>query len=229
VRIGRTPGSSDLTALTERVHELAPGVQAEVVDIVGPVVGSELRGAGWAEVLAALHALWARPEGPGVPHNAQPMLTVGTGRADVTVPGGGRAVVAVHPEDRDGGRSYLEVDVWAGEVLCPVTLRSYALGAVHQALGMVWSEGIAVDETGEPVDLTIRSFGILAARDMPEVVVRLHEGDGWPVNGSDAVFVATLAAAWIAEGLPAEWPTRRAAVRAPLSDVAPSSGREEGA
>ena len=82
-----------------------------------------------------------------------------------------------------------------------MTLRSYALGAVHQALGMVWSEGIAVDEAGEPVDLTIRSFGILAARDMPEVTVRLHEEDGWPVNGSDAVFVATLAAAWIAEGL----------------------------
>ena len=52
--------------------------------------------------------------------------------------------------------------MWAGEILCPVTLRSYALGAVHQALGMVWSEGIAVDDAGEPVDLTIRSFGILA-------------------------------------------------------------------
>jgi aerobic-type carbon monoxide dehydrogenase small subunit (CoxS/CutS family) len=227
VRIGRTPGSADLASLTESVQALAPGIQVEVVDLAGPVVGSELRGAGWAEVLAALHALEARPEGPEVPHNARPMLTVGTGRADVTVPGGGRAVVDVHPEDRDGGRSHVEVDVWAGEVLCPVTLRSYALGAVHQALGMVWSEGIAVDETGEPVDLTIRSFGILAARDTPEVVVRLHEDDGWPVNGSDAVFVATLAAAWIAEGLPGEWPTRRAAVRAPVRDVAPSGGREE--
>ena len=113
----------------------------------------------------------------------------------------------------DGERGRVEVDVWAGEVLCRVTLRSYALGAVHQALGMVWSEGIAVDAAGEPVDLTIRSFGILAARDMPEVVVRLHEEERWPVNGSDAVFVATLAAAWIADGLPARWPTRRAAVR----------------
>ena len=229
VRIGCTAGSSDLTALTQQVQAVAPGVQVEVVDIAGPVVGPELRGAGWAEVLAGLHALRARPEGPDAPHNARPMLTVGTGRADVTVPGGGRAIVEVHPEDRDGGRSHVEVDVWAGEILCPVTLRSYALGAVHQALGMVWSEGIAVDETGEPVDLTIRSFGILAARDMPEVVVRLHEADGWPVNGSDAVLVATLAAAWIAEGLPAEWPTRRAAVRAPVRDVAPSSGREEDA
>jgi aerobic-type carbon monoxide dehydrogenase small subunit (CoxS/CutS family) len=227
VRIGCTPGSSDLTALTEQVQAVAPGIEVEVVNIAGPIVGPELRGAAWAEVLAALHALRARPEGPDAPHNARQMLTVGTGRADVTVPGGGRAIVEVHPEDRDGGRSYVEVDVWAGEILCPVTLRSYALGAVHQALGMVWSEGIAVDGTGEPVDLTIRSFGILAARDMPEVVVRLHEDDGWPVNGSDAVLVATLAAAWIAEGLPAEWPTRRAAVRAPVRDVAPSSGREE--
>jgi aerobic-type carbon monoxide dehydrogenase small subunit (CoxS/CutS family) len=227
VRIGCTPGSSDLTALTQQVQTVAPGLRVEVVDIAGPVVGPELRGAGWAEVLAALYALRACPEGPDAPHNARPMLTVGTGRADVTVPGGGRAIVEVHPEDRDGGRSHVEVDVWAGEILCPVTLRSYALGAVHQALGMVWSEGIAVDETGEPVDLTIRSFGILAARDMPEVVVKLHEDDGWPVNGSDAVLVATLAAAWIAEGLPAEWPTRRAAVRAPVRDVAPSIGREE--
>jgi hypothetical protein len=226
VRIGRTPGSSDLATLAEHVQRLAPGLQVELLDVVGPPVGPELRGAGWAEVLAALHALRARPGGPE-PHNAGPMLTVGTGRADVTVPGGGRAIVEVHPEDGDGGRSQLVVDVWAGEVLCAVTLRSYALGAVHQALGMVWSEGIAVDETGEPVDLTIRSFGILAARDMPEVVMTVHEDDGWPVNGSDSVFVATLAAAWIAEGLLPAWPTRRAVVRAPRRDVAPSGGREE--
>jgi xanthine dehydrogenase small subunit len=98
---------------------------------------------------------------------------------------------------------------------------------VHQALGMVWSEGIAVDEAGEPVDLTIRSFGILAARDMPEVVINLHDEDVWPVNGADAVFVATLAAAWMAEGLPTSWPTRRAVVRAPFRDVPASGGQEE--
>jgi hypothetical protein len=59
---------------------------------------------------------------------------------------------------------------------------------------------------------------------MPEVVVRLHEEEGWPVNGSDAVFVAALAAAWVADGLPSRWPTRRAAVRAPFRDVARSGG-----
>ena len=151
-----------------------------------------------------------------------PDRAVGHGEALVDVPGAGTARVAL--DWRDASRGRVEVDVWAGDIVCPVTLRSYALGAVHQALGMVWSEGIAVDVAGEPVDLTIRSFGILAARDMPEVTVRLHHEDGWPVNGSDAVFVATLAAAWMAEGLPGRWPTRRDAVRAPSRDVAPSGG-----
>ena len=129
----------------------------------------------------------------------------------------------------EGPRGRLHADVWAGTVLDRVTLRSYTLGAVHAALGQVWSEGIAVDEDGEPLDLTIRSFGILAARDMPDVTVDLHEDDeeGWPVNGSDAVFAATLGAAWLAEGLPATWPTRRAAVRSPRREVAPI-GRSRG-
>ena len=213
VRVGTTPGSPDLGPLLSRLRSLAPGLVVEEVEVVGPPVSSDLRGAGWAEVLAALAALRA---GPGA---------VGEGRADVSVTGAGRA--AVELRHRDGERGEVVVDLWAGEVLCPVTLRSYALGAVHQALGLVWSEGIAVDETGEPVDLTIRSFGILGARDMPAVTVRLHEDDGWPVNGSDAVYTATLAAAWLAEGLPPRWPTRRAAVRAPHRDVAASGGREE--
>ncbi len=183
-----------------------------MVEVSGPPVALELRGAGWAELLAAQQVC------------AAPRLAVGEGRADVEVPDAGRAVVTLHGSVGERGR--VEVDVWAGALLCPVTLRSYALGAVHQALGLVWSEGIAVDGTGEPVDLTIRSFGILAARDMPAVEVRLHPEERWPVNGSDAVFAATLAAAWMAEGVPASWPTRRAAVRAPRRDVAPSERPE---
>ena len=50
-----------------------------------------------------------------------------------------------------------------------VVLRSYCIGAAHMALGWVTSEGIRVDETGEPRDLTIRSFGILRATEMPSV------------------------------------------------------------
>ena len=216
VRLGRTPGSAELGPLVARLRALHPGLDVEEVEVTGPPVAPELRGAGWAEVTAALCAVAAEP-GPA-----------GTGRVRVALPGAGSAEVALRPgDDDDDGRGRVEVDVWAGEILCPVTLRSYALGAVHQALGLVWSEGIAVDDAGEPVDLTIRSFGILAARDMPDVVVRLHQEDRWPVNGSDAVFVATLAAAWIADGLPARWPTRRAAVRAPFRDVPRSGVREE--
>ena len=213
VRVGRPQGSADLAPLVARLHELCPGVRVEEVEVAGPPVAPAPRGAGWAEVLAALHVRRA-PAGPDR-----------TGHAHVALPAAGCASVDLRLGD--GPRGRIDVDVWAGAALRPVTMRSYALGAVHQALGMVWSEGIAVDGAGEPVDLTVRSFGILAARDLPEVTVRIHEEDRWPVNGSDAVFVATLAAAWTAEGLPGRWPTRRAVVRAPGRDVAASGGREE--
>ncbi len=217
VHVGRSPGSADLAPALERVRVLCPGIEVEQVEVAGPPVSPDLRGAVWAEVLAA-QAVVSPPGPPGPPGE-------GGGVCEVTVPRAGRARVEVRGES--GSRGRVDVEVWAGEVLCPVTLRSYVLGAVHQALGMVWSEGIAVDGAGEPVDLTIRSFGILAAKDMPEVNVTVHEEDRWPVNGSDAVFVATLAAAWSAEGRPPSWPTRRAAVRAPLRDVPASFGGEE--
>jgi len=210
VAVGWTAGSPELTAAVTRLAELAPGVEVELVEITGPPVGPDLRGAVWAEVLAARHVVVVSGDAPAAP---------GCGRADVTLPGGARATVEL---DATEGRGRATVEVWAGALLDPVTLRSYALGAVHQALGLVWSEGIAVDDAGVPVDLTIRSFGILPARDMPEVTVVLHEGDGWPVNGSDAVFVATLAAAALADGAPAQWPTRRTGGRAHEWPVAAS-------
>ena len=44
------------------------------------------------------------------------------------------------------------------------------------ALGWVLTEGLAVDaNTGEIHDLTIRSFGILRARDTPPVRVEIVE------------------------------------------------------
>ncbi len=216
VRLGRSAGSPELSALVSHLRTLAPGLEVEEVPVVGPPVSSDLRGAGWAEVLAALAVLAARRD---------PATPTGAGRATVSVPGGGRATVEV--DLAGGGRGRVGVEVWAGAVLSPVTLRSYALGAVHHALGLVWSEGIAVDAAGEPVDLTIRSFGILASRDMPDVGVTIHADERWPVNGSDAVFAATLAAAWIAEGCPPRWPTRRDAMRSPRRDVTPLRHREE--
>jgi xanthine dehydrogenase small subunit len=228
VRVGRTAGSLDLGEIEERLARVAPDVVVEVVDIAGPPVAHDLRGAVWVEVLAARHALAAhRAQGSGDgTGNGE-----GTGSADVTLPGGGRAAVNVHTGAGAGpaGRGTVAVEVWAGELLDPVTMRSYVVGAVHQALGLVWSEGIAVDAAGVPLDLTIRSFGILAAREMPQVEVTLHEDERWPVNGSDAVFAATVAAAWLAEGVPPRWPTRRGGVdhhrgAAGAADAAQSGG-----
>ena len=95
------------------------------------------------------------------------------------------------------------MSVAAGEPLDEVVLRSYALGAAHQALGWVRSEGVAVDDDGTVLDLTIRSFGILAARDMPAVEVVVEDDRGPPVPAGDTVFAAVAAAAWLAAGLAA--------------------------
>ena len=63
-----------------------------------------------------------------------------------------------------------------------------------------------VDHAGTPVDLTIRSFGILRASEVPPIDVVIEPDDGPPVNGSDAVFAAVAAAAWRAAGHPPRWP-----------------------
>lgn len=193
MRVARTPGSPSLDPLVARVAQVAPGLEVQLVDIDGPPVSSDLRGAGWAEASIGLCVLGALAAGRATPGAA----------LEVQGPGGGRARAAVAP----GG--VVDVEVWAGAVLDEVMLRSYCIGAVHQALGWVYQEGIAVDEAGAVQDLTIRSFGVLSACDTPWVNVTLHHEDRFPVNGSDAVFAATAAAAWLTGGLAPAWPTRR--------------------
>jgi xanthine dehydrogenase small subunit len=123
---------------------------------------------------------------------------------EVRAPSGGWAEARCRPDDS------IDVTVDAGQVVDEVVLRSYCLGAAHQALGWVRSEGIAVDDQGAVRDLTIRSFGILQARAMPPVTVNIVSGSSRPaVNGSDAVFAAVAAARWLADGLPPEWPIAR--------------------
>ena len=169
-RRAAAPGSADLGAGWPRCGR-CPGVEVEEVEVAGPPVSPDLRGAGWAEVLAA-RATCAAATGPARRRMRR--------RAEVTLPGrwSGPGRGAARATDRGDGSTSR-----CGPARCSaaVTLRSYALGAVHQALGLVWSEGIAVDEAGEPVDLTIRSFGILAAEDMPEVTV--DRARGGPVAG----------------------------------------------
>ncbi len=126
----------------------------------------------------------------------------------VRSPLGAYAGARVHLDPVSGCLDRVEVAINGGDPLDATVLRSYCVGAAHQALGWVLSEGLAVDEaSGEVHDLTIRSFGILRAKDMPRVEVTVVDDDRPPVAvASDAVFAATAAAAWIAVGLPEAWP-----------------------
>jgi hypothetical protein len=176
------------------VASVAPGLVLEQVSVLGPAVSLSLRAAVWAE--AAALAAAARHGRVGTP--------VTDVSVEVVAPGGGRAIV------RCAADGSFDIEVFAGAVLDRVALRSFVIGASHQALGWVRSEGIAVSAEGSVQDLTIRSFGILQARAMPEVTVRIvDQPDRAPVNGSDAVFAAVAAARWLADGLPVAWPTDR--------------------
>jgi xanthine dehydrogenase small subunit len=169
--------------IVDAVRSLAPDLVVEEVEVRGPPTSTSMRAAGWAE--------------------AHVLLSGAAGRAEaVRAPSGAVAEAEV-------GSDVVRVRVACGDPLDEVVLRSYCIGATHMALGWVWSEGVAVDEDGDPQDLTIRSFGILRARDMPRVDVDIDRTGGQPVNGSDAVFAAVAAAAWIGEGCAQDWPTRR--------------------
>jgi aerobic-type carbon monoxide dehydrogenase small subunit (CoxS/CutS family) len=197
LRVGVTGGPLDGPAwdgLVDDVAAVAPGLVLEQVPVDGPPVSLDLRAAVWAE--AAVVATAVRLGTVGVPVLGVPV--------EVVAPTGGRAVA------RFAGDGSLDIEVAAGAVLDPVVLRSYAIGAAHQALGWVRSEGIAVDADGAVRDLTVRSFGIVQARAMPEVTVRIVDDPAAaPVNGSDAVFAAVAAARWLGDGLAPAWPTDR--------------------
>ncbi len=165
----------------------APGLRVEEVAVPGPPTSVALRAAGWAEASVLLAGAAGRP-------------------LPVRSPAGAVAEAEVSGDQ-------VRVRVACGEPLDHVVLRSYFIGAAHMALSWVRSEGLAVDAEGTVEDLTVRSFGILRAADMPKVDVEVDAATGPPVNGSDAVFAAVAAAAWIDQGCPQDWPTSRGARR----------------
>ncbi len=202
VRVARTAG------IVEAIASVAPGLEVEEVDVPGPPTSAAIRGAGWMEAAVLLAAVGqagvaGRAAAAGPTAAARP-AAAGRARAAVSAPGGGRAEAGI---GSDGG---ISVRVACGDPLDEVVLRSYCIGAAHMALGWVRSEGLAVDPQGEIQDLTIRSFGILRAKDMPRVEVEIEAGSGPAVNGSDAVMAAVAAAVWLADGLPERWPGRQA-------------------
>jgi xanthine dehydrogenase small subunit len=177
VRVARTEGITDAIALGPL------DVAVEEVDVPGPPTSAAIRAAGWAEMAVLAAGLRGDRE------------------VQVTDPRTGAVATALVD---DAG---IVVRVRCGQPLDEVVLRSYCTGAAHQGLGWVTSEGIAVDAGGAPHDLTIRSFGVLRAVDMPPVTVEIEDDGGAPVAGSDAVFAAMAGAAWVARGCPVDWPT----------------------
>lgn len=194
--------AGEWASIEAAVRAVAPDLSLEPVPLVGPPTSFDLRAAVWAEAaVLATCARVLRAVGGGSADEANRSIT--DVPVEVVAPSGGRALVRCLPDQT------IEVEVDAGRMLDETVLRSYCIGATHQALGWVGTEGIAVDEDGVIHDLTIRSFGVLPARDMPAVVVTTCPGeDRTPVNGSDAVFAAVAAARWLADGLPSTWPTR---------------------
>jgi aerobic-type carbon monoxide dehydrogenase small subunit (CoxS/CutS family) len=185
MRIVRTPGVADA------IRSVCPGLVVEEFDAAGPPTSSAIRGAGWVEAAVLLAVVSRLDDGARSQRESAVRVVSPSGAAaDARVTSAG-----------------VRVRVSCGQPLDDVVLRSYCTGASHMALSWVRSEGLAIDDHGEARDLTIRSFGILSARDTPAVEVEIAPSDDPPVNGSDAVFAAVAAAAWIADGLPRDWPT----------------------
>ncbi len=184
IRVVRTDG------IAGAIASVAPGLVVEEVAWPGganggPFTSSAIRAAGWAEAAVLLHSL-------GLADTDLP----------ITAPNGAMAWAAIDPSD-----GLVRVKVRCGAVLDAVVLRSYCIGAAHMALGWVRSEQLTVDpESGDILDLTIRSFGVLRSSETPHIEVTLHDDDGPPINGSDAVFAAVASAAWRQSGFAPSWP-----------------------
>jgi aerobic-type carbon monoxide dehydrogenase small subunit (CoxS/CutS family) len=191
--------------MAQAIACVAPGLAVEPIVVPGPAMSAGLRAAGWAE--AAVMATAAHAWHTGLPR-VEPGATPSRAAATVVSPDGALARAEVVLDDQ-GWPSRVAVDLDCGEPLDETVLRSYCVGAAHMGLGWVCAEAIAVDPDGVPEDLTIRSFGILRAKDTPGIDVSIARSAAPAVNGSDAVFAATAAAAWLAQGLPSRWPTKR--------------------
>jgi aerobic-type carbon monoxide dehydrogenase small subunit (CoxS/CutS family) len=178
-------------------YELTEVGEWSRADVAGPPTSSAVRAVGLAEravlLEGALHVAGVDRAELMIDARARAALL------DTCVAAPSGALAGARVECDDAGRiTRVQVRVAAGDPLDPVVLRSYAIGAAHMALGWVLTEGLAVDpETGEIHDLTIRSFGILRAKDTPPIDVEIVDDPGDALaHASDAVFAAVAAAAW---------------------------------
>jgi aerobic-type carbon monoxide dehydrogenase small subunit (CoxS/CutS family) len=180
-------------------YGVAVDARWEPAPALGPPVSSELRAAGWAEAALLVEAALDAASFDRGAHIDDPLDRAVLLDTCVRHPASGaRAGARVAIDGTSARLEHVEVRVAAGDPLDATVLRSYAIGAAHMALGWVLSEGIAVDPTtGEVHDLTIRSFGILRARDVPPIDVAIVADAHAPrARASEAVFAAVGAATW---------------------------------
>lgn len=191
------PGPAAVLPAPRPAYHLTINASWTAAGVAGPPVSTALRAAGVAEhavlVEGALDEA-ALPRDDLVDDGAADVLL----DTCVVVGTGARAGARVSIDPATGDVTGVEVRVAGGDPLDWVVMRSYAIGAVHMALGWVFTEGVAVDPGGGSVhDLTVRSFGVIRARAMPPVDVTIVDGTGPPRGrSSDAVFAAVAAAAW---------------------------------
>jgi aerobic-type carbon monoxide dehydrogenase small subunit (CoxS/CutS family) len=194
----RLRGVCPIPVPTARVsYRLGVDARWQIAGARGPAVSADFRGFGLAEQTLLVEAALdeAETDRSAIVEDACAGVLLATcALAD----SGARAGAHVSIDPTDGALGPVDIRVAAGDVLDEVTLRSYAIGAAHMALGWVLTEGITVDaETGEVQDLTIRSFGVLRPRATPEIRVQILPDDGPPLaRSSDAVFAAVAAATW---------------------------------
>jgi hypothetical protein len=190
-------GASAFAGAAVTPYRLEIRQQWESVPVAGPPVATHLRAAGVAELAVLVEGALDEAGGDRGALVADDRAAGVLLDSCASVPGGACAGARVHL-DGAGRLERVEVRVAAGDALDEIVLRSYAVGAAHMAVGWVLSEGIAVDpDTGEVHDLTIRSFGVIRAKDTPAIDVTVVADDGAPrPRSSDAVFAAVAAAAW---------------------------------
>jgi xanthine dehydrogenase molybdenum-binding subunit len=83
-------------------------------------------------------------------------------------------MVIVDPDTGDIERVVAVHDV--GRAVNPLLVEGQIEGSVHMGLGYALSEDFPTDpETGFPTNMTLRSLGILRAKDVPEIEVRIVE------------------------------------------------------
>jgi len=83
-------------------------------------------------------------------------------------------MVVADPDSGDIERVVAVHDV--GRAVNPMLVEGQVEGSVHMGLGYALSESFPTDpETGFPTNTTLRSLGILRAKDVPEIEVRLVE------------------------------------------------------